>query len=151
MDNVRNFIVLKTAIISRLKGLCDGQCPQFYRPKDGHNQQFDGFTRWTTSVTYVFGIASKELRPYGDGLVIFLGLRSRNGVHFTSCVTAIQRWVYAFGVASMEQCPLFFVVRDGHTRCAYACGIASMDSVQYISSCAMAIQRAYVFGFTSME
>ena len=85
-----------------MKGLCDGQRPQFYRPKDGHNQQFDRLMRWTTSVTYVLGIASKEQRPYRDGLVI-LGLRPWNGVHyFSSSATAIQRWAYVFGVASME-------------------------------------------------
>ena len=47
MDNARNYIVLKTAILGSPLDLCNGRSPQFYRRIDGHNQRFDGLMRRT--------------------------------------------------------------------------------------------------------
>ena len=86
------FIVLKTAIISSLMDLRNGQRPylRFWNCVQG----IVSIPRWACD----FGIVSMDWRPR----------------YFSSCAKSIQRWAYAFGVASMEQRLLFFLVRDGH-------------------------------------
>ena len=75
--------------------------------------------------TYVFGIASKELCPYRDGLVI-LGLCPWIGVHVIFR-RARSPYSDAFGVAFMEQRLLFSSCATAIRQWAYACGIASME------------------------